>query len=628
MESNGWVSYLDCANASNIGDLFADSVANGVYSSIDYMFGCNCPHNGQTVQSTGVTGLTATLPPGFFLNNGTVIYSISGTPNSGGTASFAINIGGQTCILTRIVTLVATITDLSCGTATNVGTLAAGTAANGVSSSIPYTGGNGGTYSSQSIPSTGVTGLTAELSSGILSNGNGTLNYVISGTPSGNGTASFLIEFGGQSCIISWPVTLVGTISTLSCGSATNSGSLIAYSTVSGVSSSVPYTGGNGGTHNGQTVTSTGVSGLTATLVAGTFAVGSGNLTYTISGTPSGSGTALFALNIGGKNCTLALTVSLPIGTITALNCGTSTPNGTLTSGTTAIGVTVSVPYSGGNGGSYTAQSVTSTGVTGLTATRVAGNLAIGNGSVTYSISGSASFGTASFAISLGGQSCSFTLNVVSLENSYPANTIFCNNLSGQPVHTAIVEVTNPTTGKIWMDRNLGASQVATDYTDANAYGDLYQWGRRSDGHQCRTSNTTLILSSVDQPSHSSFILTSTIPFDWRNPQNNNLWQGVNGVNNPCPIGYRIPTEMELNNERLSWSWNTSVGAFTSILKLPLGGARSDGGTGSYTGVGTNGGCWSSDVNIPGANSRAFFIKTTVLELLVIHERVAFQFVV
>ena len=42
--------------------------------------------------------------------------------------------------------------------------------------------------------------------------------------------------------------------------------------------------------------------------------------------------------------------------------------------------------------------------------------------------------------------------------------------------------VTNPITGRTWMDRNLGASQVATSYTDELAYGDLYQWGRLSDG--------------------------------------------------------------------------------------------------------------------------------------------------
>jgi hypothetical protein len=37
------------------------------------------------------------------------------------------------------------------------------------------------------------------------------------------------------------------------------------------------------------------------------------------------------------------------------------------------------------------------------------------------------------------------------------------------------------------MDRNLGASQVATSSTDPASYGDLYQWGRPADGHQIRT---------------------------------------------------------------------------------------------------------------------------------------------
>ncbi|MFZ1451482.1 MAG: hypothetical protein WAT20_02205, partial [Ferruginibacter sp.] len=52
-------------------------------------------------------------------------------------------------------------------------------------------------------------------------------------------------------------------------------------------------------------------------------------------------------------------------------------------------------------------------------------------------------------------------------------------------------DVFNPITGKIWMDRNLGASRVATSSTDDLAYGDLYQWGRLTDGHQNRTSGTT-----------------------------------------------------------------------------------------------------------------------------------------
>ncbi len=177
----------------------------------------------------------------------------------------------------------------------------------------------------------------------------------------------------------------------------------------------------------------------------------------------------------------------------------------------------------------------------------------------------------------------------------FPAGTVNCAGA------TAVVNVTNPTTGKIWMDRNLGASQVATSSTDAASYGDLYQWGRRADGHQCRTSATTATLSSVDQPANSNFILAPSAPYDWRSPQNVNLWQGVNGVNNPCPSGYRIPTEPELEAERLSWSVNTSVGAFASPLKLPVAGGR-DGSGGTLGGVGAHGSYWSSAVS--GTDSR------------------------
>ena len=94
-----------------------------------------------------------------------------------------------------------------------------------------------------------------------------------------------------------------GTISALNCSSVTNNGTLTATQVASGVTSVISYTGGNGGTHNGQVVTSTGVTGLTATLQASNFNNGNGSLTYTITGTSSASGTASFALNIEGKTC-------------------------------------------------------------------------------------------------------------------------------------------------------------------------------------------------------------------------------------------------------------------------------------------------------------------------------------
>jgi hypothetical protein len=282
--------------------------------------------------------------------------------------------------------------------------------------------------------------------------------------------------------------------------------------------------------------------------------------------------------------------------TLTTLNCGGATTTGTLTNGTAASGVSTAISYTGGNAGTYGAQSISSTGVVGLTATLSAGTLANGAGSLTYTITGTpTTSGTASFAITVGGQSCSFTVSVGVAIGQYPAGTVHC---AGS---TTVVDVTNPTTGRIWMDRNLGATQVATSSTNAASYGDLYQWGRRADGHQCRTSPTTATLSSIDQPAHGNFILAPSAPYDWRSPQNANLWQGVNGINNPCPSGYRIPTETELDAERLSWSQNNSVGAFASPLKWTLAGKRGN-NVGTLGNVGSVGNYWSSLVS--GANSR------------------------
>ncbi len=182
-------------------------------------------------------------------------------------------------------------------------------------------------------------------------------------------------------------------------------------------------------------------------------------------------------------------------------------------------------------------------------------------------------------------------------------------------------EVQNPITGRIWMDKNLGASQVATSSTDADAYGDLYQWGRLADGHQIRTSSTTFELSSSNTPGHDLFIIIGldnevnpTYPHDWRDPQYDNLWQGVLGLNNPCPNGYSIPTEAEWEAERQSWSENSADGAFASTLKLPLAGLRS-----AEFGVvyfeGEYGDYWSSTVGVAYAKRLRFDIDDASMGL-------------
>ena len=176
------------------------------------------------------------------------------------------------------------------------------------------------------------------------------------------------------------------------------------------------------------------------------------------------------------------------------------------------------------------------------------------------------------------GNEISFTTQTINYATMYPSGTVFCYDL-GVKVVTAVIDVTNPLTGKTWMDRNLGASRVATSTKDFSAMGDLFQWGRRADGHQCRNTlenpyGVTTTLSNNDTPQHRYFINNQSYG-DWRNPQNNNLWQGVNGVNNPCPNGYRIPTATELQSEYQSWNAGNPNGAFSSPLKFTTTGIRS-----------------------------------------------------
>ena len=166
--------------------------------------------------------------------------------------------------------------------------------------------------------------------------------------------------------------------------------------------------------------------------------------------------------------------------------------------------------------------------------------------------------------------------------------------------------------GYCWKDRNLGASQVAISSDDSLAYGDLYQWGRPGDGHQNRNSADYPVISADDVPGHSHFISTNGLPYDWREPQNDNLWQGLGGINNPCPQGFRIPTEAELNAERISWvssgNTNDATGAFESPLHLVVAGFRSFNST--VYNEGDTGGYWSSTtVVIPPTTSENRSLK-------------------
>lgn len=139
--------------------------------------------------------------------------------------------------------------------------------------------------------------------------------------------------------------------------------------------------------------------------------------------------------------------------------------------------------------------------------------------------------------------------------------------------------ITSPTTGRTWLDRNLGSDRVATSATDAQSYGWYFQWGRKADGHQLPTSTSTFGTSTraTDPEDTTNQIYWSlNAPYDWDATQNTTRWQ-VGGINNPCPPGFRLPTIDELLAESASWSSYTD--AFNGFLKLPTAGSRTSNGS-------------------------------------------------
>lgn len=142
--------------------------------------------------------------------------------------------------------------------------------------------------------------------------------------------------------------------------------------------------------------------------------------------------------------------------------------------------------------------------------------------------------------------------------------------------------------GNIWMAYNLGATDVASSKTDHTQYGSLHQWGRASDGHQIMnwTSPTqgthinphTTIRATSATPGHGNFISTNSGTNNWLNAATaiqDNLWQEATGnINNPCPDGFRVPTNAEWQAEISALGITDATSAYASPLKIPSPGSR------------------------------------------------------
>ena len=110
-------------------------------------------------------------------------------------------------------------------------------------------------------------------------------------------------------------------------------------------------------------------------------------------------------------------------------------------------------------------------------------------------------------------------------------------------------------TGQCWLDRNLGASRVATSIKDEHAYGDYFQWCRAADGHQLSTSATYTgpVSNSTNSDGNAWFgryvTSLSATANDWLSSplDNGSLWYNgvVAGITNPCPPGWHVPAASE-----------------------------------------------------------------------------------
>lgn len=169
----------------------------------------------------------------------------------------------------------------------------------------------------------------------------------------------------------------------------------------------------------------------------------------------------------------------------------------------------------------------------------------------------------------------------------------------------------------IFLDRNLGA--LSSDVTTSDSWGDLYQWGRATDGHEKRVSDTTLTLANNYEAGHGLFIVDEKKSNDWMKHSDDDLWLDDNGLTNPCPCGYRVPTSEEwraLLNLGFEIKDSEEGYYYLSIangqLLLPAAGLR-NAYTGHFIHLGTRGFYWGANTISRGTSSCIDFNKDDIV---------------
>ena len=162
-------------------------------------------------------------------------------------------------------------------------------------------------------------------------------------------------------------------------------------------------------------------------------------------------------------------------------------------------------------------------------------------------------------------------------------------------------EIKSPITGKVWLDRNVGAKQSCKTMDDKLCFGDYYQWGRKTNGHE-KLSNESSTKNRLEKDLDNGgkyIVVKKSSTFDWRIVQDDNLWKKGDSLNNICPSGFRVPSQEEIFAETVNVSGDKKVhnnkSAFNSFLKIPSSGFRTL-CSGDVVREGKHGSLWSSSV--------------------------------
>jgi uncharacterized protein (TIGR02145 family) len=547
-------SYVSKAAA---GTMTLGTAASGVTQTITANVTRVGPYN---ISTTALNGITFT-GSGTYGATGAqdVILTASGTPSVAGTFTYAIS-GSPTVSFSREAI------DPSSAVASYVskaaaGTMTLGTAVSGVTQTITANVTRVGPYN---ISTTAINGITFAGSGSYGATGNQDIILTASGTPSVAGTFSHAIS--GSPTVSFSREAIDPSSAVASYVSKAAAGTMTLGTAVSGVTQTITANVTRVGPYNISTST---INGITFAGSGSYGATGNRDIILTASGTPSAGGSFTYAIS-GSPTVSFSREAIDPSSAVASYVSKAAA--GTMILGTAASGVTQTITADVTRVGPYSISTSTISGIT---------------------FAGSGSYGAT------GAQDV-----ILTASGTPSAGGSFTYAISGSPTVSFSRESVAPTpaanvtssTNQVWMDRNLGATRVATSITDAASYGDLYQWGRGRDGHEIRSSGVTATLSSGDNANNGGrFITTNGGVLDWRSPQSDNLWQGVNGTNNPCPSGFRLPTSVELDIERQAFSSPNGAGAFASQLKLPYAGGR-EYANGAVTFEGSRGQYWSSSV--------------------------------